>query len=95
VAEYDFAYQSQGFTDDRWLGPTVESCLDRYAAEGVREIVLDPIGFVCDHVEILYDVDILFRQYAAGRGISLLRPESLNGSAKFTAALAEVAKRCL
>ena len=95
VAEYDFAYQSQGFTDDRWLGPTVESCLDRYATEGVREIVLDPIGFVCDHVEILYDVDILFRQYAAGRGISLLRPESLNGSAKFTAALAEVAKRCL
>jgi ferrochelatase len=95
VAEYDFAYQSQGFTDDRWLGPDVESCLDRYASEGVREIVLDPIGFVCDHVEILYDIDILFRQYAAARGISLLRPESLNASAKFTAALAEVAKRCL
>jgi ferrochelatase len=95
VAEYDFAYQSQGFTDDRWLGPTVESCLDRYASEGIREIVLDPIGFVCDHVEILYDIDILFRQYAARRGISLLRPESLNGSATFTAALAEVARRCL
>jgi ferrochelatase len=95
VAEYDFAYQSQGFTDDRWLGPTVESCLDRYASEGVREVVLDPIGFVCDHVEILYDIDILFRQYAAARGISLVRPESLNASAKFTAALAEVAKRCL
>jgi ferrochelatase len=95
VPEYDFAYQSQGFTDDKWLGPTVESCLDRYASEGVREIVLDPIGFVCDHVEILYDIDILFRQYAAARGISLLRPESLNASAKFTAALAEVAKRCL
>jgi ferrochelatase len=57
--------------------------------------VLDPIGFVCDHVEILYDIDILFRQYAAARGISLVRPESLNASAKFTAALAEVAKRCL
>jgi ferrochelatase len=95
VAEYDFAYQSQGFTDDRWLGPTVESCLDRYTSEGVRELVLDPIGFVCDHAEILYDIDILFRQYAAARGISLLRPESLNASAKFTAALAEVAKRCL
>ena len=95
VSDFDFAYQSQGFTDDRWLGPTVESCLDRYAAAGVREVLLDPIGFVCDHVEILYDIDILFRQYAAARGISLLRPESLNGSAKFTAALAEVAKRCL
>jgi ferrochelatase len=82
-------------TDDRWLGPTVESCLDRYAAQGIREVVVDPIGFVCDHVETLYDIDILFRGYAAFRGISLLRPEALNGSAKFTAALAEVAKRCL
>lgn len=95
VAEYDFAYQSQGFTDDRWLGPTVESCLDRYASEGVREIVLDPIGFVCDHVEVLFDIDILFREYAAARGIAVLRPESLNGSPTFTAALAEVARRCL
>jgi len=95
VTDYDFAYQSQGFTDDRWLGPTVESCLDRYAADGVRELVLHPIGFVCDHVEILYDIDILFRDYAAARGIALIRPESLNASAKFTAALAEVAKRCL
>jgi ferrochelatase len=95
VADYDFAYQSQGFTDDKWLGPKVESCLDRYAAEGIREIVLDPIGFVCDHVEILYDIDVLFRQYAAARSISLVRPESLNGSATFTAALAEVALRCL
>ena len=73
----------------------MESRLDRYAAEGVRECDRDPIGFVCDHVEILYDIDILFRQYAAARGIALRRPESLNGSETFTAALAEVAKRCL
>ena len=95
LAEFDFAFQSQGMTEDRWLGPTVESCLDRYAAEGRHEIVLDPIGFVCDHVEILFDIDMLFRDYAAGRGITLRRPESLNGSATFTAALAEVARRCL
>ncbi len=95
VADWDFAYQSQGFTDDKWLGPTVESRLDRYAAEGIREVALDPIGFVCDHVEILYDIDIHFRRYAAERGISLVRPESLNGSATFTAALAEVARQCL
>ena len=82
LSDCDFAYQSQGFTDDRWLGPTVESCLDRYAAEGVREVVLDPIGFVCDHVEILYDIDVLFRRYAAERGIALARPESLNDSAE-------------
>lgn len=90
---WDFAYQSQGMTEDRWLGPTVESCLDRYAAEGVREVVVDPIGFVCDHIEVLYDIDILFRGYAAERGISLVRPESLNGSETFTRALAEVAGR--
>jgi ferrochelatase len=92
---WEFAYQSQGLTDDRWLGPTVESCLDRYAAAGLREVVVYPTGFVCDHVETLYDVDVVFRDYGAARGISVLRPEALNGSPKFTAALAEVAKRCL
>ena len=71
------------------------SCLDRYAAEGIREVVVDPIGFVCDHVEVLFDIDILFRDYAAGRGIALSRPESLNGSPTFTRALADVARRCL
>jgi ferrochelatase len=95
LADWDFAYQSQGMTDDRWLGPTVESCLDRYASAGIRDVVVDPIGFVCDHIEVLYDIDILFRGYARERGITLGRPESLNGSATFTAALAEVAKRCL
>ena len=95
LAGYDFAFQSQGMTQERWLGPTVESFLDRYAEEGVREVIVDPIGFVCDHVEILYDIDIQFRDYAAARGIAVRRPESLNGSETFTRCLAEVAKRCL
>jgi len=95
LRDWDFAYQSQGMTSDRWLGPTVESCLDRYAAEGIREVIVDPIGFVCDHVEVLFDIDILFRGYAAERGIALSRPESLNDSPLFTQALAEVARRCL
>ena len=94
LADWEFAYQSQGMSGGTWLGPTVESCLDRYAAEGVREVVIAPVGFVCDHVEILYDIDVLFRAYAAERGIALTRPESLNGSATFTAALAEVVGRC-
>ena len=58
-------------------------------------MVLAPIGFVCDHVEILYDVDILFRKYAAERGIRLLRPETLNDSSKLIAALADVAREKL
>ncbi|HWB83766.1 MAG TPA: ferrochelatase [Bryobacteraceae bacterium] len=95
LSGWDFAYQSQGLTNDRWLGPTVESCLDRYAAQGIQQVVIDPIGFVCDHVEILYDIDILFRRHAEGLGITLRRPESLNDSPRFTDALAEVARRCL
>jgi len=95
IAQWDFAFQSQGLTGGQWLGPTVESCLDRYAAAGVREVAIDPVGFVADHVEVLFDIDILFREYAAARGMALRRPESLNDSATFTAALAEVAKRCL
>ncbi len=95
LSGWDFAYQSQGLGGGEWLGPTVESCLDRYAAQGVAAVALAPIGFVCDHVEILYDVDVLFHEYAAARGIALVRPESLNGSPLLTAALAEVAARCL
>ena len=72
LTDWEFAYQSQGLTDDRWLGPTVESCLDRYAAAAIREVVVYPIGFVCDHVETLYDVDVFFREYGAARGISLV-----------------------
>jgi ferrochelatase len=89
---WEFAYQSQGFTEDKWLGPTVESRIDEYAAAGVREMVLAPIGFVCDHVEILYDVDVAFRNYARERAIALRRPESLNDSPTFVRALAAVAR---
>jgi ferrochelatase len=95
LGEWDFAYQSQGMTQDKWLGPTVEETLDRYQAAGITDVVLDPIGFVCDHVEILYDVDIHFRKYAADRDISLVRPETLNASPRFIAALADVARQKL
>lgn len=95
IAQWDFAFQSQGMSGGTWLGPAVDSVLDQYAASGMRELVLQPIGFVCDHVEILFDVDIHFRDYAAQRGIDLHRPDSLNGSRTLTQALAEVAARCL
>lgn len=95
LAEYDFAYQSQGLTEDKWLGPTVESVLEEYARRGVRDVVLQPVGFVSDHLEILYDVDIRFRGYASERGIRLVRPESLHTSPTFIAALASVARERL
>jgi protoporphyrin/coproporphyrin ferrochelatase len=87
VREWDFAFQSQGMSGGQWLGPTVESVIDRHTGP---ELVLQPIGFVCDHVEILYDIDIHFRDYSAARGITLKRPESLNGSPTFTKALMQV-----
>jgi ferrochelatase len=92
IDAFDFAFQSQGMSGGQWLGPTVESLLD---ASPAKKVVVAPIGFVCDHVEILYDVDVQFKNHAAARGIALTRTESLNGSDTFTKALAEVAKRCL
>jgi ferrochelatase len=73
----------------------VEETLDSIAGEGVKTIVLQPIGFLCDHVEILYDVDIAFRAYAATLGIRLERPESLNGSPILAKAVADLAARGL
>lgn len=87
-----FAFQSQGASGGEWIGPTVEQTLEAVAAEGVKTIVLQPIGFLCDHVEILYDVDIAFRGYAGKLGIRLERPESLNGSARLAEAIAELAR---
>jgi ferrochelatase len=95
LSRWDFAYQSQGFTEEKWLGPTVESQVDGYAAAGIHELVLAPIGFVSDHVEILYDVDIAFRNYARERRIALRRPQSLNDSPAFTRALAAVVREKL
>ena len=94
LADWAFAFQSQGMSGGKWLGPTVEETLDGYQAAGLQSVVLAPVGFVCDHVEVLYDVDVHFRDYAATRGITLRRPESLNGSARFTEALANVVARC-
>jgi len=92
LERWDFAYQSQGAVAEKWLGPTVEEVIDGYAGRGSREFVLAPIGFVADHLEILYDVDIHLREYAAGRGLRLWRSPSLNDSPLFIAALAQVVR---
>jgi len=87
-ARWSVAFQSQGMTREPWIGPTVESEIDRLGAAGHRHIMVAPIGFVCDHVEILYDIDVAFRDYAAIRGMTISRPESLNDSPLFIEALA-------
>ncbi|GAC1655088.1 MAG: ferrochelatase [Acidobacteriaceae bacterium] len=92
VSEWYFAFQSQGMSGGPWIGPTVEATLDTLRREGKREAVLQPIGFVCDHVEILYDIDVQFKQYAHALGMTLSRPESLNTSPMFIDALADLAR---
>ena len=91
IPKWWFAFQSQGASGGPWIGPTVEETLDSIAGEGIKTVVLQPIGFLCDHVEILYDVDIAFREYAAKLGIRLERPESLNGSPTLAKAVADLA----
>jgi protoporphyrin/coproporphyrin ferrochelatase len=90
LAEYRLAFQSQGMTAEKWIGPTVESQIDELAQAGVKNVLLVPVGFVSDHVEILYDIDVLFRDYGKARGVALRRSESLNASPKFAAALASL-----
>lgn len=95
IPRWWFAFQSQGASGGPWIGPTVEETLDSIAAEGVKTIILQPIGFLCDHVEILYDVDIAFKDYAAKLGVRLDRPESLNRSVTLARAITELAVRGL
>jgi ferrochelatase len=102
LEEYCVAFQSQGMTSEPWIGPTVESLIDQLAARGrcsagpalwtcgSLHVLLAPVGFVCDHVEILYDIDIFFREYGRTKGVTVHRSESLNDSPLFTQALAAI-----
>jgi len=89
---WTFAFQSQGMSGGAWIGPTVEDTIRSLKAKGHRGIFLHPIGFLCDHVEVLYDIDIAIKQFAEKEGMRLWRAESLNGSKTLTAALADVVR---
>lgn len=95
-----FAFQSQGMSGgpgsaNPWIGPTVEDTLTALRRQDITRVILQPIGFLCDHVEILYDIDIAFREFASNLGMELLRPDSLNDSATLTAALADLSRKAL
>jgi ferrochelatase len=92
IEEWYFAFQSQGMSGGLWIGPTVEDTLRALKDSGYGNVVVQPVGFLCDHVEILYDIDIAFRDLAEQIGLHLTRPESLNGSPTLTAALADLAE---
>jgi ferrochelatase len=88
-----FCFQSAGRSSEPWLGPQIEEVIVDLAQAGERRLLVVPVGFVCDHVEILYDIDIEARQLAEAHGARLERSESLNASPTFIAALADIVKR--
>ena len=87
------AFQSQGISGGPWLGPTVEETILALKNNGATAVMMQPIGFVCDHVEVLYDIDIAFKKFAEENGMKLWRTESLNASPAFIAALAGLVRR--
>ncbi len=89
--DWYFAFQSQGVSGGPWIGPTVEDTFKAIAAQGLPGVIMQPVGFLCDHVEILYDIDIAFRETARSLSLQLWRAESLNDSPTLIRAIAEVA----
>jgi ferrochelatase len=88
LGSYHRAYQSAGRTPEPWLGPDLSELVRERASAGVRRMLVVPIGFVCDHTEILFDVDVQAAQAARQAGVSLRRTQSLNTSATFIRTLA-------
>ena len=86
------AFQSAGQTAEPWLGPDAGAVLRDLAARGTRNVLLCPIGFVSDHLEVLYDVDIELQALAAELHLTLRRTESLNDSPPFITALSRLAQ---
>ncbi len=95
IVRWHFAYQSAGRTPEPWLGPDILTRLRELAEQGVRRVVVCPVGFVADHLEVLYDVDVEARHVAAELGLHLERTASPNADPTFVAALADVVRQRL
>lgn len=93
ASRWSWSYQSAGRTTEPWLGPTLPDHLAALAKAGVRNVVSVPVGFVCDHVEILYDIDIEAQARCKELGIRLERPSALNDEPLFIEMLAGLVRR--
>lgn len=87
---WSWSYQSAGRSPEPWLGPTLPEHIEQLAAAGVRDVISVPVGFVCDHVEILYDIDIDAQRVASGLGMRLVRPAAINDDPRFVRQVAEI-----
>jgi ferrochelatase len=95
VDRYERAYQSAGRTPEPWIGPDLSELIDDQSARGVRKFLVVPIGFVCDHTEILFDVDVQAARTAREFSTTLRRTESLNTSPTFIAMLEQLVRDLL
>jgi protoporphyrin/coproporphyrin ferrochelatase len=95
LADWSFAFQSASTTGEPWLGPDILEELERLAANGVGRVLVCPVGFVSDHLEILWDLDVEAREKASELGLELDRIESLNADPAFVAALAALVREHL
>lgn len=93
---WQLVYQSRsGRPQDPWLEPDVNDALRQLAGNGVSHAVLAPVGFICDHVEVLYDLDVEAAQTAKELGIALFRAKTVNDDEPFIQALTDVVMRTL
>lgn len=90
ISGWHFAFQSAGATSEPWLGPDVEDLMQELAKNGHESVLLVPIGFVCDHVEVLYDIDVECQALAKRLGLQLERTHSLNDDPGLVAAVSAV-----
>ena len=88
--QWHMAFQSQGGGPERWIGPDVETVLIELKKVQVKSILMIPIGFVSDHIEVLYDLDLFYREKAQSMGMVIRRTPSLNDSERFIEALASI-----
>ena len=93
LERWSFAFQSASATGEPWLGPDLLQELERLSSEDVRNVLVAPVGFVSDHLEILWDIDIEAQEKAEELGIELRRIDSLNDDPAFVRALANVVER--
>jgi ferrochelatase len=89
---HEFAFQSAAISTEPWLGPDASELINRFADEGKRNILICPVGFVCEHVEILYDIDIVYQTLAKTLGVRLERIDMLNDEPEMISGLAGLAR---
>ena len=93
VENWSFAFQSESATGEPWLGPDILDELQALHDRGVAKVLVAPVGFVSDHLEILWDIDVEAREKAAELGLELDRIQSMNADPTFVRGLADLSAR--